>query len=382
MSNKLIRRAPAPGNSTSGGSAQGPWGRLQHFSFFLEGPAIHLNKFRITNLTLGWSVDISEAEKVLTRLAQLGLSGEILEWIKKPDNPTTKGDQIIFFPPGDGVLNLAPEIRAAVYRELSRFQANLDIVGPCLIPKGKFDTWFLNTSLRPELISLIKQMSYPRGDALAFSDYSLLSRFLTNEAEAREVFSILTRTPALMLQLILDKKSKINDIAAYWSTGGEAAHPGGAPNHAPLLKSLQSRGDNETLDVVHLLPPLPQKLLNTYLDHVYFGEGEVPDCHWSSLNFFKSVEEPFFLHSQFASTAFLERYQTIKPPYHFGDILAIVSGNGKASHSCVYIADDVVFTKNGKNILAPWVFQSLAHVKMTFLFDNNCKMVGFRSRKI
>ncbi len=368
MSDKMISRE----------SSKGPWGRLQHFPFFLECPAVHLSKFHLCEPRPGWSVDISEAEKVLTRLAQCGLSGDFLEWIKKPGNQTTRGDQIIYFPPEEGVLNLAPEIRSAIYRELSRFPANENIVGPYLIPKDQFNTWFDNTTLRPELINLIKQMSYPRGDALAFSDQSFLSRFLTGEAEAREVLSILTRTPALMLQLILDKKSKINDIASYWSTG-EARRT--LPNFAPFLKSLQGAGETEMLDVVHLLPPLPRKLLYTYLDPICFGEGEVPDCHWSSLNFFKSTEEPYFLHSHFATTVVLERYQPVKPPYRFGDILTFLdNADGNAFHSCVYIADEVVFTKNGRNILSPWVFQSLAYVKMTFLYHNNGRIVGYRSK--
>jgi hypothetical protein len=357
---------------------KGPWGRLQHFPFFLECPAVHLDKFHLVDPRPGWSVNFEEAGKVLSRMAQCGLPDEILASIQKPWNQTRRGDQIVFFPPEEGVLNLAPEIRAAVYRELGRFPANVNIAGPFLTPKDQFDTWFANTSLRPELISLIKQMSYQRGDAMAFSDQSFLAKFLRSEAEGREVLAVLTRTPALMLQLVLDQKSKITEIASYWSTG-EARRS--LPNHAPFLKSIQSAGETEMLDVVHLLPPLPRKLLNTHLDPVYFDEGEVPDCHWSSLNFFKSTEEPFFLHSHLATTAVLERYQPVKPPYRFGDILTFLDNvDGNAFHSCVYIADDVVFTKNGRNILSPWVFQSLAYVKMTFLYYNNGRIVGYRSK--
>jgi len=60
----------------------------------------------------------------------------------------------------------------------------------------------------------------------------------------------------------------------------------------------------------------------------------------------------------------LERFNPVEPPYKFGDILFFLdSQRGDAFHSCVYIADDVVFTKNGRNVLSPWIFTKLEDVK-------------------
>ena len=290
------------------------------------------------------------------------------------------GDQLVLFPPVEGLVKLTAEIRAAVYRELSRFALNVDMVGPVLIPKDEFETWFEGTSLRPELRDLIKQMSYKRGEAIAFSDTSVLIGAASGESEAREVVSILSRTRALVLKLSLDQNSKMKDIADYWSTGEVRRTK---PNYAPFLKALLGANASDKLDVVHLLPPLARKLLYTYPDLSSVADGEMPDCHWSSLNFFKYQEEPFFLDSRLASSAILERFQPVKSPYRFGDILIFLDQTaGNAYHSCVYIADDVVFTKNGRNILSPWVLQSLAHVKMTYLYNNNGRIQGYRAKGI
>ncbi|MEQ1839449.1 MAG: hypothetical protein ABL994_03480 [Verrucomicrobiales bacterium] len=314
----------------------------------------------------------------MDRLSRCGLPQDILQAINQPANRAMTGDQLVFFPPAAAVLKLTPEVRASIYRELSRFPANVDMVGPVLIPKDEFETWFAGTTLRPELIDLIKQMSYRRGDAIAFSDTSVLMGYVTGEMEAKILNSILSRTRTLMLRLALDQNSKIKDIADYWSTG-EARRS--MPNHASFLQSLINANPGESLDVVHLLPPLARKLLYTYPDLSSVADGEMPDCHWSSLNFFKSQEEPFFLDSRLASSAILERFQTVKIPYRFGDILVFVDQTvGNAFHSCVYLADDVVFTKNGRNLLSPWVLQSLSHVKMTYLFDNNGRIQGYRAK--
>ncbi len=358
--------------------SKGPWGRLQYVPFFLEAPAHLLQRFPLPNPRPRWFVNASEAGQIMDRLSRCGLPQDILQAINQPANRAMTGDLLVLFPPAGGVLKLTPEVRAAIYRELSQFPANVDMVGPVLIPKGEFDSWFANTSLRPELISLIKQMSYQRGDAIAFSDTSVLMGYVTGEMEAKQMNSILSRTRALMVKLTLDHSSKIKDIADYWSTG-EARRS--MPNHAPFLQSLLNANSGENLDVVHLLPPLPRKLLYTYPDLSSVADGEMPDCHWSSLNFFKSQQEPFFLDSRLASSAILERFQPVKSPYRFGDILVFVDQTvGNAFHSCVYIADDVVFTKNGRNLLSPWVLQSLAHVKMTYLYNNNGRIQGYRAK--
>jgi hypothetical protein len=49
-------------------------------------------------------------------------------------------------------------------------------------------------------------------------------------------------------------------------------------------------------------------------------------------------------------------------PYRFGDILFFTTAAGQAIHSCVYLADDFVFTKNGANVISPWLIMKLSDV--------------------
>ena len=134
------------------------------------------------------------------------------------------------------------------------------------------------------------------------------------------------------------------------------AEPGEAYGWRAVVKT---EGVDE-LDVLHLLPPLPRKLLYTYPDIDLAMDGRFPDCHWTSLNFFNYTAQSFFLNEKLATTAILERFDKVEPPYHFGDILMFMTENKEAVHSCTYIAADLVFTKNGRNIVIPW---TLAHLK-------------------
>jgi hypothetical protein len=87
------------------------------------------------------------------------------------------------------------------------------------------------------------------------------------------------------------------------------------------------------------------------------------------------------LDSRLATTAVLERFNPVDAPYKFGDILFFLDAErGDAFHSCVYIADDIVFTKNGRNVLSPWIFARLEDVKRVYLFDNNGRIQGYRNK--
>ena len=56
--------------------------------------------------------------------------------------------------------------------------------------------------------------------------------------------------------------------------------------------------------------------------------------------------------------------------------------DGGAVHSCVYIADDIVFTKNGENIVNPWMLSRLEEVQDVYQFESQVKIQGFRKKMI
>ena len=149
-----------------------------------------------------------------------------------------------------------------------------------------------------------------------------------------------------------------------------------------MLQSIIDTEGTNMIDLVHLLPALPRKLLNTYPDPGAARDGILPDCHWTSLNFFNYNEHPYLLDPRLATTAVLERFNAVAPPYKFGDILFFLDiDHGDAFHSCIYIADDIVFTKNGRNPLSPWVLMKVDQVRRIYLHDANGRVQGYRTKK-
>jgi hypothetical protein len=59
----------------------------------------------------------------------------------------------------------------------------------------------------------------------------------------------------------------------------------------------------------------------------------------------------------------LENLHPAEPQFRYGDVIVMVEGEENGIHSCVYLADDYVFTKNGSNVLSPWLIMKLDEVR-------------------
>jgi len=359
-------------------SAPGPWGQLSFYPVFLEAPAHLIEKFPLPNSRPRWIFPKAMLSALPQFFKQANVDPALATAVLAPSTLVTDGDWIYLFPPLALLEAMTPAQREVVYGELRKYQANEFHYEPVLITSGDVDEWFHSSHLRPEIIAKLKLFTYHRGETLAFSDLPALMAYANGEAEGREMLKAFTRTRSYMARLMLDEKSDIPSILNYWTTGLNLRRK----DVEPLLQSVIETEGAGSIDVVHMLPAMPRKLLMTYPDMGMAKDGIFPDCHWTSLNFFNYDAQPYLLDSRLATTAVLERFNVVEPPYKFGDILFFLDNkNGDAFHSCVYIADDIVFSKNGRNVLSPWVFSRVDDMKKVYLFDNNGHIQGFRNKQ-
>ncbi|NBN95002.1 MAG: hypothetical protein EBV31_05155, partial [Verrucomicrobia bacterium] len=64
----------------------------------------------------------------------------------------------------------------------------------------------------------------------------------------------------------------------------------------------------------------------------------------------------------------------------FGDVLCFLD-EGEGLHTCVHIADDIVLTKNGDSILAPWALMQLKDVDAIYRRSPSTRIQGYRLKK-
>jgi hypothetical protein len=129
-----------------------------------------------------------------------------------------------------------------------------------------------------------------------------------------------------------------------------------------MIRALLESTTDRPIDINLLLPALCRERLYTFPSLSDAIGGRLPDCNWTALNFFSEKPEPYFLDSKTSSIEIKEGYVALAQPSALGDLICFISPTGEVFHSCVYLADDIVFTKNGESPFAPWILMKLKNV--------------------
>ena len=69
-------------------------------------------------------------------------------------------------------------------------------------------------------------------------------------------------------------------------------------------------------------------------------------------------------------------------PAAFGDVILFRDAKAESVHMCVYIADDIVFTKNGAHYFQPWVLMRFADVVARYPSANASRTSLFRKNAL
>lgn len=338
-----------------------------------RGPDLLLASVPKPNSVPRWAFPGADGAALRTLFARAGLPEAMQQRLLDPQRWTAQDGVITLFPAVADIVAMTPEMRAVIYPELAKSTLNEFHHDPIFIVGG-LDEWLRDCDLPPETQALIRKMAYGRGRALAFSDLRTLLHTARSEADVQHIFKSATRIRTLVATLRIPADSDPRALADYW-TGGRADS-----DILPLLSSVAERSTGTTLDITHLLPPLARRRLYTYPTPDLATRGRLPDCHWTSLNFFSRSPQDYYLDTRVASLRVIEKYATVPPPYRFGDVLFFNNASGETIHSCVFIAADIVYTKNGENALAPWILMRLGDVQDIYLGSADSRMQGYREK--
>jgi len=359
-------------------SAPGPWGRLRCAYIYLEAPRNLIENFPLPNTIPRWAFPESLRPDLPAFFQKAGLSQAFIQALLDPQTAVANDGLLYLFPRIPDLEAISPESRAIIYTELAKYPANEYHTDPVLIVGISAQEWYRTSKLRPELIRKIEQLSYKRGETLAFSDISALLSYAQSDSEARTIFKAMTRTRGLMIKIEADHNTNVEELVGYWTLGIGLRRK----DVEPLVQSIIDTDGIEALPLSHMLPALVRKLLYTYPSLDMGKQGILPDCHWTSLNFFNYDPHEYLLDSRLATSAVLEKFEPVEPPYKYGDILFFLSKEtGDAYHSCVYLADNLVYTKNGRNLLSPWLIMRREDVEKVYMYRGDGRVQGYRLKK-
>lgn len=357
----------------------GPWGNLKYVFVYLEAPYQLIENFPLPSTTPSWAFPVAELPSLPKLFADAGLQQPLIDFLVSDNNIVRDGAIAYIKPPIPQLEEMSPESRAIIYSELAKYPENAYHADPVIITGSTVEEWYATSNLRPEIVAKIKKLSYVRTGTIVFSDVSLLLNYAQSDTEARSIFKACTRTRTIMVRLHLDKTSDAEQILEYWSLGIGLRRK----DIEPLLNSIIETDGIEDIGLSHLLPALARKLIYTYPGPELAKHGTLPDCHWTSLNFFNYEPHEYLLDTNLATSRVLEQFEPVNEPFRYGDVLFFLDNDtGDAFHSSVYLADDLVYTKNGRNILSPWVIMKIDDVKKIYLYRGNGRIQGFRRRDV
>jgi hypothetical protein len=353
---------------------KGPWGHVEFESVYLEAPEWILDNFNMPNGRPRWSFPGANEKAVKDFLAKLSIDPAARNrWLEK-GNFKLDDEALTLFPTPAEVEALPSAARGTLYRELAKSPLNQFHHEPAYIPGNSVDAWLKGAKLPEHAMEVVRKLTYLDGSALFFSDFHVLVSQAKSDAEARSWVAALTRTRAVVPYLVVQPGDDLAALSKYWSADFRRR------DNLPMLKSLAERAAGGRLDITHLLPPIPRQLAFSYPTPDFERAGATPNCHWTSLNFFNYTRQDIYLDLKLAASRVMANYEKRNDPPGFGDLLLFLDAQGNATHSCVFIADEIVFTKNGENSATPWIFARLEDVKQIYLRKPEAKIQVFRKR--
>lgn len=352
----------------------GPWGELEVRTIYLEPPESLLSVVAKPSAVTRWTFEQTTVSAVRETFAKAKVPAPVIERLFSPVRLVTTGNSVVLLPEVADLAALSEESRSLVYRELAKCPANEYQRDPVFVLGGDVDDWMQGASLTAEQQALFRKLLWKRGSATVFSDVQALLSLARSPEEVNAVFRSVTRVRSLVVELRLPLKTDRQAFIDYWSAGQTDA-----PRLA-FVKAITQRRAPQTVDITHFLPAIFRQRAYTFPEMDLGLKGRFPDCHWTSLNFFNLAPKDVFLDTKQAAEHLLKNYEVVDAPYRFGDVLCFLD-EGEGLHTCVQIADDIVLTKNGDSILAPWALMQLKDVDSIYRRSPSTRIQGYRLKK-
>lgn len=353
----------------------GPWGKVQWHYLYLEAPDWILESYAAPNSQPTWSFPGAKADALRKFLSEAGIAPEIAErWFAERRTIVEGPEAITLFPSAADIEGLSAKTRGIVYPELAKSPKNELYVNPVKILDRDVDEWLGRREVRPEIRDLLKRLTYLQGSVLCFSDLPVLFSHARDDREVQDFTKLYSRTRAIMAYVQVQEDDNTQALVKYWSGGFRHK------DVLPMLNSVSMLPGGGRLGLSHLIPSEPRKLIYTYPTLDMAVTGRMPDCHWTTLNFFNHRPKDILLDLRLVASRVLQGYEKVEPPYQYGDALFFLDQNNQGVHSCTYLCDDLVFTKNGEPLTAPWMISRIGDLERMYSYRSPTQIQGFRQR--
>ncbi len=336
--------------------ADGPWGHIHVRPVLLDPPAEVFDP----DFQLGdgnWYFEKAPPSSIAAILRDCGLTERQIATVLPTLRPVSNATELVSArPPAEIVMELDPGVRSRLYQHLARLDANFAQAQPFRMSASHLEEWLGGEDVDAATRGAVRRLLWRNGHTLLFSDYNLVASRISDPADRVKLQRLLSRKVSLRASLEVPRGQDVRELAEYWSAFGRGE------SDKVVLQALSAYGGG-SIDVIELLPVFARKRLNRFPDPSELEES-VPACHWSTFNFFNPGDpDPAFHTAAGVEEEIRKNYTRIESDPRFGDVVLLDEPDGSSIHSAVFIADDMVFTKNGPSAATPWVLSTIEEMK-------------------
>jgi hypothetical protein len=332
----------------------GPWGQLSAVPLMLAPPDELVALPPPDAPPVRWVFQGYSQQKAIAFLRTAGLTEVQLDALVSKAAWSTLPEGAAVEPGDDLILGLSPAARAKIYFLLVEFPPNNHQIDPLRFRPSELDAQFKGSGLARPSIALFRRLLYPQGpDSLVFADMEPALRRLGDDAERRRFIKAVYRKETFLLRMRIDADSDVEKLAAYWGVGGRRR------DLLSLLRATRRLERSASLNIVMLLPPFARDRLYSFPFLSSVAAPAEQDCIWSAFNFFNDPPDDRFNDLAYVGIVLKKDYYEIYAPSQLGDLVLLTTPDETVVHAAAYIADDIVFTKNGHHPSQPWIFMRL-----------------------
>jgi hypothetical protein len=348
-----VTAGDAPGSpEVMAKEASGAWGRL-HVSPIIISPPIEYVPMNFGPARApAWHFPQANIDQVRAFLTSSGLEPNDLVSVMTTARPDPEIAGVVLRPTFDVIRRLTPATRAAIYLELGKFSLNEAQADSYRFFGQAVTDWLGSDALiAPSTRAIVEPLIYSHQGFLYFADIDLVRTQISDVPELQRLVKRLLRQSTMLVKLRVDDPAGVSEIADYWGRAGRRT------DIRPLLESVAlNPADDRLIDISHLLPPLARQHLYRY-PRITVADFEKPllsNCFWTAFNFFSQVPDDRYLDVNVALSHLKQDFYIIQDGFQLGAVVAFSDKAGNLFHVAVYLADGLVFGKNGSSYLAPW----------------------------
>ena len=365
---------PGPATGSTLPKATGPWGVLEYTTIELERPDESLQvKEGVKVPPPRWIFENITESNLVKLLTGSNVPADQGRELTNRSYWTRVGNGWQVLPPPDAVVALSPQARLHIYAVLRRSPQNPLYFHPFHIAAAKFEHWLKTSEMAEDKQDLMRRLAYTEGDTTYLSDFEVIEGRCSLEERKRFAKNI-SRNQALIMRLRVTPDSDVDALARYWGRGGRMKAM------KPLLESLAHVQGGAVIAVSYFFPEFARMRVHTYPDPQTDATALRQDCFWTAMNFLNEEPDNRFLQPDAIRQTLQSDYVQIQTNWAYGDIIVLLENGRDATHMCVYIADNVVFTKNGVDPLEPWLLMKIPDMIPRYENGKPISLLGYRKK--